>query len=151
MCKQHQPVRSLRSSEHSLLCTRRHWGDRAFSVAAPSLWNALLQHLTLSSMTTAAFKVKLKTYLFTRTLCTALWATNVGTALYKCDDYGYYGQAGCTHGRPSSPLLFTLSLTLLLCCLLLGDSGRLGGGGEGRGAMGHRGLGVTALGLAGAF
>ena len=30
-----QPVRSLRSSEHCLLCvprTRRHWGDRAFSV-----------------------------------------------------------------------------------------------------------------------
>ena len=49
-----QPARSLRSSEHSLLCvrrTRRHWGDRAFSVAAPSLWNALPQHLTLSSMT----------------------------------------------------------------------------------------------------
>ena len=57
-----QPVRSLCSSEHSLLCvprTRRRWGDRAFSVAAPSLWNALPQHLTLSSMTTAAFKVKL--------------------------------------------------------------------------------------------
>ena len=36
-----QPVRSLRSSEHSLLCvprTRRYWGDRAFSVAAPSQW-----------------------------------------------------------------------------------------------------------------
>ena len=70
-----QPIRSLGSSEHSLLCvprTRRHWGDRAFSVAAPSLWNALPQHLTLSFMTTAAFKVKLKTYLFTRTFCTAL-------------------------------------------------------------------------------
>ena len=70
-----QPVRSLRSSEHSSLCvprTRRHWGDRTFSVAAPSLWNALPQHLTLSSMTTAAFKVKIKTYLFTRTVCTAL-------------------------------------------------------------------------------
>ena len=70
-----QPVRSLRSSEHCLLCvprTRRHWGDRAFSVAAPSLWNALPYHLTLSSMTTAAFKVKKKTYLFTRTFCAAL-------------------------------------------------------------------------------
>ena len=70
-----QPVRSLRSSEHCLLCvplTRCHWGDRAFSVAAPSLWNALPHHLTLSSMTTAAFKLKLKTYLFTRTFCTAL-------------------------------------------------------------------------------
>jgi len=53
----------------SLLCvprTRRHWCDRAFSVAAPSVWNALPQHLT-----TAAFKVKLKTYLFTKTFCTS--------------------------------------------------------------------------------
>ena len=43
-----QPVKSLRSSEHNLLCvplTRRQWGDRAFSVAAPSLWNAILQLL----------------------------------------------------------------------------------------------------------
>ena len=70
-----QPFRSLRSSEHCVLCvprTRRHWGDRAFSVAAPSLWNALPHHLTLSSMTTAPFKLKVKTYLFTRTFCTAL-------------------------------------------------------------------------------
>ena len=50
-----QPVRSLRSSEHSLLCVprkRRHWSDRTFSVAAPSLWNALPQHMTLTAMTT---------------------------------------------------------------------------------------------------
>ena len=65
-----QPIRSLRSSEHSSLCV--HWGDRAFNVAAPSLWNARPQHLTLSSMTTAAFTFKLKTYLFTRTFSTAL-------------------------------------------------------------------------------
>ena len=73
--RRRQPVRSLRSSEHNLLCvprTRRHWGDRVFSVAAPSLWNALPHHLTLSPMSTAIFKVKLKTYLFTRTFCTAL-------------------------------------------------------------------------------
>ena len=38
--------------------------DRAFSVAAPRLWNALPQHLTLSTMTTAAFKVKLKDFSF---------------------------------------------------------------------------------------
>ena len=49
-------------------CPRRHWGDRAFSVAAPCLWNALPDHLTLSPMSNATFKVKLKTYLFTRTL-----------------------------------------------------------------------------------
>ena len=70
-----QPVRSLRSSEHSLLCvprSRRRWGDRAFSVATPSQWNALPHHLTLSPMSTATFKVKLKTYLFTRTLYSAV-------------------------------------------------------------------------------
>ena len=65
-----QPVRSLRASEHSLLCmprTRRHWDATAFSVAAPSLWNALPQHLTLNAITTAAFKTKLKTNIFSRT------------------------------------------------------------------------------------
>jgi len=31
--------------------------------------------------TTGAFKVKLKTYLFSRFFCTALWAINVGTTL----------------------------------------------------------------------
>ncbi|KAK2184901.1 hypothetical protein NP493_249g07023 [Ridgeia piscesae] len=70
-----QLVMSLCSSEHNLLRvpgTRRHWGDRAFSVAAPSMRNALSQHLTLTVMTTAAFKVKLKTYIFSRTFCTAL-------------------------------------------------------------------------------
>ena len=70
-----KPVRSLLYSEHSLLCvprTRRLWGDRAFSVAAPSLWNTLQHHLTWSTMSTATFKVKLKTYLFTRIFCTAL-------------------------------------------------------------------------------
>ena len=61
-----QSVRSLCSSEHNWLyvpCTMCHWGDRAYSLAAPSLWNALLQHLTLTAMTTAAFKVKLKIYI----------------------------------------------------------------------------------------
>ena len=70
-----QPVSSLRYSEHSLLCvprTRRRWDDRAFSVAAQSLWNALPHHLTLSPMSTATFKVKFKNYLFTTTFCTAL-------------------------------------------------------------------------------
>ena len=70
---QRQPVRSLRSSEHYCVCAS---------------WNALPQRLTLT-MSTAAFKVKLKTYLFLRTFCTALWATDVGTALYKFHDYDY--------------------------------------------------------------
>ena len=86
--------RSLRSSEHSLLYVlrpRRHWGDRAFSVTAPNLlWIASPQFLTLNSMTTAAFKVKVKTFIFSWIFYTALWATNVGTTLYKCHDYDYY-------------------------------------------------------------
>ena len=90
-----QLVRSLRSSEHNLLYTTHTASLGWQSVAAPSLCNALPQHLTLSSMTTAAFKVKLKTYLFSRTFGTALWSTNVGTVLYKCHDYDYV----VTHGR----------------------------------------------------
>ena len=68
-----QPVRSLRSSEHSLLCvprTRLHWGDRAFSVAAPRLWCTTAAYDIV--MTTAAFKIKFKTYLFLRTFSAAL-------------------------------------------------------------------------------
>ena len=60
-----QPVRSLRYSEHSLLClprTRRRWGDRAFRVADPSQWNALPHHLALSPMSNATLKVKFKTF-----------------------------------------------------------------------------------------
>ena len=52
----------MRCSEQNLLCvpcTKRHWGDIAFSV-------------TFTAMTTAGFKVKVKTYLFSRTFCTAL-------------------------------------------------------------------------------
>ena len=54
------------SSEHNLLYmprTRHQLGDRAFSVAAPSSWNVLLHHLTLTSMTTATFKEKMKIYI----------------------------------------------------------------------------------------
>ncbi|XP_010792557.1 uncharacterized protein, partial [Notothenia coriiceps] len=44
----HTPSRCLRSSEANLLSiptrtNHRTWGDRAFSVAAPSLWNSLPQ------------------------------------------------------------------------------------------------------------
>ena len=70
-----QPVRSLCSNEHNLLCvpcTRRQCGDRAFSEAAPSMWNALPQHLTLT-MTTAAFKNETKDlYIFKNFLYSAV-------------------------------------------------------------------------------
>ena len=62
----YKPVRTLRSSGDNLLrvpITKTNAGDRAFSGAAPSLWNRLpadIRHaLNLSS-----FKSKLKSYLF---------------------------------------------------------------------------------------
>ena len=83
-----QPVRSLRSSEHRFaVCATHKASLESFQRGSSKYMDALPQHLTLSYMTTAAFKVKLKTYLFTRIFFTALWAKNVGTALYKCDDY----------------------------------------------------------------
>ena len=60
------PQRSLRSSSKSLLCvpkTRVSYGNRAFSVAAPVLWNALpLSLKSIDSLET--FKTHLKTHLF---------------------------------------------------------------------------------------
>ena len=63
------PQRSLRSSCQGLFNvpkTRVQYGDRAFSVAAPVLWNAL--PLTLKSIDSVeGFKKHLKTHLFTGT------------------------------------------------------------------------------------
>ncbi|XP_062864364.1 uncharacterized protein LOC134326089 [Trichomycterus rosablanca] len=65
---QHIPSRSLRSSEANLLSIpsrtkHRTWGDRAFSIAAPSLWNALPKHLR-DCPDLSKFKSLLKTHLF---------------------------------------------------------------------------------------
>lgn len=64
------PPRPLRSSDSNLLTVprtkHRTWGDRAFSVAAPSLWNSLPQHIR-DSVDLITFKSRLKTHLF----CTA--------------------------------------------------------------------------------
>ena len=49
-------------TRHTKLCTM---GDRAFSAAAPRLWNALPDHLR-APQTTALFKRNLKTHLFKR-------------------------------------------------------------------------------------
>ena len=60
------PQRSLRSSKKYLLVTPRthtSYGNRAFSYAAPTLWNTLpIAIHTASSLDT--FKLQLKTYLF---------------------------------------------------------------------------------------
>ncbi|XP_033827891.1 uncharacterized protein LOC117375687, partial [Periophthalmus magnuspinnatus] len=64
----HTPSRSLRSSSSNLLslpCRTklRTWGDRAFSIAAPTLWNSLPKPLRdCSDLPT--FKKELKTHLF---------------------------------------------------------------------------------------
>ncbi|KAM3877440.1 aromatase [Diretmus argenteus] len=64
----HVPSRSLRSSDAGLLqvpkTRRRTWGDRAFSVAAPSLWNALPKSFR-DAPSLNIFKATLKTHLFT--------------------------------------------------------------------------------------
>ena len=64
----HQPSRALRSGSQMVLEVPRSSlktkGDRAFSVAAPKLWNALPVNVrTANSLST--FKTQLKTYLFT--------------------------------------------------------------------------------------
>ena len=63
----YQPSRALRSADLSLLdvpATRLiTCGDRAFSVAAPKVWNSLPQYLRKSTSLTS-FKSKLKTFLF---------------------------------------------------------------------------------------
>ena len=59
------PNRSLRSSDQSLLVVpssiQQSYGDRAFAVAAPRLWNALPIHIRQSGFSLATFKKCLKT------------------------------------------------------------------------------------------
>lgn len=59
------PSRSLRSSKQFLLVVPRSnqksYGDRAFAVAAPQLWNALPIHMRQPGLSLAAFKKCLKT------------------------------------------------------------------------------------------
>ena len=61
-----KPRHHLRSEAKGLLDeprTRLKFGDRAFSISAPRLWNALPQHLE-DSTSCQAFKKCLKTHLF---------------------------------------------------------------------------------------
>ena len=65
--KNYKPSRNLRSVDQGLLTVpssnQRTYGDRAFSVAAPKLWNALPLDIRNSGSITL-FKCKLKTFLF---------------------------------------------------------------------------------------
>ena len=67
LLEEYHPARSLRSSCQSLLTkpkTKRKYGDRAFSVAGPTLWNDLPDHLRNSNYSLDVFKKALKTHLF---------------------------------------------------------------------------------------
>ena len=65
--KEYYPSRALRSSFRSLLCTpaikSKTHGGRAFSTAAPQLWNTIPDFIK-NAETVATFKTKLKTFLF---------------------------------------------------------------------------------------
>ena len=62
----YQPCRTLRSSSDSLLSAHlRHYGDRAFCIAAPRLWNSL-PHEMRKCDSLYTFKRLLKTILFKR-------------------------------------------------------------------------------------
>ena len=63
----YKPARSLRSSRRNLLVIPRSklksYGDRAFSVSAPKLWNDIPETIKCS-VDLKAFKRYLKIYLF---------------------------------------------------------------------------------------
>jgi len=59
----HQRLRSASSLDFIVPWTRTKFGDRAFSVAGPTVWSSLPESVR-SAETLASFKCKLKTYLF---------------------------------------------------------------------------------------
>ena len=67
LINRYNPSRHLRSSDQCLLASRKSklksYGDRAFSVAAPRLWNALPSAIRFSSSLNL-FKSRLKSHLF---------------------------------------------------------------------------------------
>ncbi len=69
LVKRHTSARSLGSSDQQLWTIPRARlklkGDRAFSVAAPKLWNLLPVSFT-SALTISSFKLLLKSYLLTQ-------------------------------------------------------------------------------------
>ena len=58
-----QRLRSASSLDYIVSRTRTKFGDRAFSVAGPTVWNCLPESAR-SAETFDSFKRKLKTYLF---------------------------------------------------------------------------------------
>ena len=58
-----QRLRSASSLDYIVPRTKTKFGDRAFSVAGPTVWNSLPESVR-SAETLSGFKQKLKTYLF---------------------------------------------------------------------------------------
>jgi len=62
-----RPVRSLRSAAHNVLASPKTrlktYGDRAFSAAAPAVWNSLPPKVRAATSCNS-FKTQLKTHLF---------------------------------------------------------------------------------------
>ena len=86
-----RPNKGLRSDNQLLLnvpvstLRLKFYGDRAFSVAGPTLWNALPKNILLCA-TLAAFKTSLKTYLFKKTYkvwpCVPYWYILLNICFY---------------------------------------------------------------------
>ena len=74
------PARSLRSAEHNWITVKRYnierFGLRSFSVAGPSLWNALPSAIR-NSVYISAFRCSLTTHLFRFTVLTKFACQNV--------------------------------------------------------------------------
>ncbi len=88
LVKRHTSTRSLRSSDQQLLTIPRARlklkVDRAFSVAAPKLWN-LLPVSIRSAQTISSFKLLLKTYLLTQAFnLSECWVLCSIMYLWKC-------------------------------------------------------------------
>ena len=67
LIKDYHPSRALRTSSRLLLCNPaikyKKYGGRAFSTAAPQLWNTTPEYIKNADSVTT-FKTKLKTFLF---------------------------------------------------------------------------------------
>ena len=70
--QEYHSLRTLRSSSRSLLCIpsikSNSYGGRAFSAAAPKLWNSIPEYIKRAE-TVETFKIRLKTFLFQKHYC----------------------------------------------------------------------------------
>ena len=91
LLKPYVPTRSLRSAGQMLLVVPKsnlvNRGDRAFSVAAPKLWNELPLHIKQAT-SLSIFKTRLKTLFYSQAF-NSMWAFNL-FLLVLCCFYAYF-------------------------------------------------------------